>query len=349
MDIADQMREEDHSEFENALSETLYAQRAELHEVEDVLDADQLRSAALEELPDIAAPAAGEYQRYVHVRDRVRAASTPAKRPSERRGRSPRASVMLSGTLGKPAGLGPVTAVLAPILAGAAAVIFLIVGYALGVVSPEPQVAGALRTAGWLFAGLSVATFVIAMVALMLTALRHSSASRHETPATQRELARAKEAWRTALIERGIQPYLAEQLDQARRHQRRHGSALEPDDEEQSYHPGYSSPSFSTNPESVDQEGGVPESVGQEQQPASLPWEGGAGPPGRGTREELDSTRGGVLGAIESGITRRRRRRVMEQEPPAADDSEPADGSELEAPPTRSRRLGRQRGPQRPN
>ncbi|WP_181790568.1 hypothetical protein, partial [Streptomyces phytophilus] len=112
------------------------------------------------------------------------------------------------------AGVAAAAAVLVPVLAGTAAVIFLLVGYLLHLMDPEPSVASSMRQAGWIFAILAVAAIVISMVALLLTALRNGSTSIRA--AASRDLTeqvdRAREEWRAALLERGIQPFIEQAL-----------------------------------------------------------------------------------------------------------------------------------------
>jgi hypothetical protein len=112
------------------------------------------------------------------------------------------------------AGAGAVIAVLAPFLAGAAAAIFLLVGYILKMVNPEQAFARTLLTTGWVFGAVTAAAILIAAIGLLLTALRNGSSSRgaDASEALTAEVARAREAWHDALLERGILPFLREAL-----------------------------------------------------------------------------------------------------------------------------------------
>lgn len=58
-------------------------------------------------------------------------------------------------------------AVLAPALSGAFAAIFLLVGYILKLLDPEPAFAQTMLTAGWVFGALSSAALLLAGVALL--------------------------------------------------------------------------------------------------------------------------------------------------------------------------------------
>lgn len=111
------------------------------------------------------------------------------------------------------AGLVAVLAVLAPVLAGAAAAIFLVVGYVLRVFAPDATVGEPLVTAGWVFAACAAVGVLIAAVGLLITALRNNGDGRGQRPRTRtEEVNSAREAWHQALLERGILPFLSEAL-----------------------------------------------------------------------------------------------------------------------------------------
>ena len=133
----------------------------------------------------------------------------------------------LGDGLGEAAGAGllAMASVLVPMLAGTAAVIFLLLGYLLHVMSPEPAIAAPMRGAGWVFAALAAAGIVVGMAELWLTALRNGAGARAGAAADAaltgeadgraglaEEVAEARAAWREALLERGIVPFLAEAL-----------------------------------------------------------------------------------------------------------------------------------------
>ncbi|MGK5500610.1 hypothetical protein ACSNOF_22175, partial [Streptomyces sp. URMC 125] len=131
---------------------------------------------------------------------------------------------------GARAGLLAVLSVLAPALAGAAAVIFLLVGHLLRLLTPEPSIAAPMRGAGWAFAALAAVSLLAASVGLLTTAVRHGSGALRAEGRDGRsgpggpdgpegslaeEVARARETWRAALLERGVLPFLREVLDGA--------------------------------------------------------------------------------------------------------------------------------------
>ena len=169
-------------------------------------------------------------------------AGSPSGDRAQRGGRPPGGAES-----GEPAGAGlaAVIAVLAPVLAGAAAVIFLLVGYVLEMVGPSPHFANTLLTTGWVFGGIAAAAMFVAAVGLLLTALRNSSTSLRADDRAELDTAvdRAREAWQQALLQRGILPFLQEALvtsgpDRARATDTRRPGRMP--------HLGYHSPGFSS-------------------------------------------------------------------------------------------------------
>ncbi|MDH2388247.1 hypothetical protein QCN29_05470 [Streptomyces sp. HNM0663] len=207
MNSAGHLMAEDRAEYGRLLDEALRTAR---HRPEPAakrrLTTEQLRTMALNATALITASAAAEYEHYVKVRDELRASASSA---------SMHHSVLAPATVGEAAergaGLGAVITVLAPVLAGAAAAIFLIVGYILKLLSPTPTFAETLLTAGWLFGALTAVGIFAAAVGLLVTALRNgptqvsADASAAGVPD---ELSRARDAWREALLVRGILPFL---------------------------------------------------------------------------------------------------------------------------------------------
>ncbi|RPF39365.1 hypothetical protein EDD92_9616 [Streptomyces sp. TLI_185] len=173
------------------------------------LNREQLRTMALNATALITVAAAAEYQHYVKVREELRqpAPSTPPSTRGPGSAGEPAAGIAttLGEAAGAGAGLGAVAAVVTPVLAGTAAAIFLLVGYIVGLQS--------MITAGWVFAAVTAAAIVVAVVGLLLTALRtQSSLESGPYGELSGEVARAREAWHEALLERGILPFLREAL-----------------------------------------------------------------------------------------------------------------------------------------
>lgn len=213
---------EDRQEYERILDEALRSapSRPELAAVGQRLNAEQLRTMALNASALITAAAAVEYQHYVKVREELRrpAPSTPS---STREAGSPEpdgTTMGLATTLGEAAetagaGAVAVAAVLTPVLAGTAAVIFLLVGYVIRSLDPKQAFGKTLITTGWVFGALTAAAILVAAVGLLLTALRNRPSLESGPYGELREdVALARAAWRDALLERGIMPFLREAL-----------------------------------------------------------------------------------------------------------------------------------------
>ncbi|MFI7385294.1 hypothetical protein [Streptomyces sp. NPDC049813] len=222
MNSAPHLLNEDRPEFERILDEALRTapNRPDLAAVGQRLNPEQLRTMALSAAAVISTAAAAEYEHYTTVRDELRASSGRARPPSEG-GTSGTAEsgggnpLGFAATVGEVAettgpGVAAVAVVLAPVLAGTAAAIFLLVGYILKMLSPPPDFADALLSAGWVFGALTAAGILVAAVCLLLTALRNGSTSlpAHAHSEADEEVERAREAWGTALLERGILPFL---------------------------------------------------------------------------------------------------------------------------------------------
>ncbi|BCL29277.1 hypothetical protein ACFFS2_19360 [Streptomyces aurantiacus] len=215
---------EDRPEYERILDEALRSapHRPELAAVGQRLNPEQLRTMALNATALITAAATTEYQHYVKVREELRrpAPSTPPVREGSTNSSDPGTSAVgLATTLGEVtetagAGAAAVVAVLAPVLAGTAAAIFLLVGYILKMLEPEPGIAQTLLTTGWVFGAITAASILVAAVGLLLAALRNGASSLQAGVRGERseEVDRAREAWHDALLEHGIMPFLREAL-----------------------------------------------------------------------------------------------------------------------------------------
>ncbi|MCX4632734.1 hypothetical protein [Streptomyces sp. NBC_01443] len=108
-------------------------------------------------------------------------------------------------------------AILAPVLSGTAAALSFLIGLVLEMLSAESGSGRAMFSAGWLFVALAVAAVAVCVVGLVVTALRNSQGQPMPEDARDREpsedeVARAREAWRHALLERGIMPFLRDAL-----------------------------------------------------------------------------------------------------------------------------------------
>ncbi|MFF8552758.1 hypothetical protein ACF058_07880 [Streptomyces sp. NPDC015501] len=208
MTSAPHLLAEDGPEYERILGDALRHahERPDLEGVGDRLNTEQLRTMALGATALITASAATEYEHYVTARGELRRAAAEEIPPLD----GPQSTAAGGG-----AGVGAVVTVLTPLLAGAAAVIFLLVGYLLRAVNPSLAFGRSLVTAGWFFACVAAAAILVAAVGLLVTALRNGATSleAEDEEELPEEVARAREAWRHALLERGILPFLRDALD----------------------------------------------------------------------------------------------------------------------------------------
>ncbi|MEV0414385.1 hypothetical protein AB0I68_27160 [Streptomyces sp. NPDC050448] len=210
MNSAPHLLTEDRPEFDRLLDEALRTahERPELAALGERLNAEQLRTMAIGASALLTAAAAAEYDHYVKLRGERRDGALSA--PGAAGDRSAGQEEDDDG-----AGVSAVVAVLAPVLAGAAMLIFLLVGYTLKAIEPEPAFADTMLTAGWLFGGLTVISLLFAVIGLLVTAVRNRATevvAEDEGGAISDELAQAREAWRHALLERGILPFLRDAL-----------------------------------------------------------------------------------------------------------------------------------------
>ncbi|SCE48499.1 hypothetical protein [Streptomyces sp. OspMP-M43] len=212
MKSAPHLLAEDGPEYERILGDALRHahERPDLEGVGDRLNTEQLRTMALSATALITAAAATEYEHYVKARAELRRAAA-----AEGIDGGPAADGPQSTAAGSGAGIGAVIAVLTPLLAGSAAVIFLLVGYLLKAVNPSLTFGRSMVAAGWFFAAVAAAAILVAAIGLLVTALRNgatSPAAEDEGQELPEDVARAREAWRHALLERGILPFLRDAL-----------------------------------------------------------------------------------------------------------------------------------------
>ncbi|MFJ5684467.1 hypothetical protein [Streptomyces sp. NPDC093099] len=214
MNSAPHLLSEDRADFERILDEALrqthdHAELAGLSAAGQRLNSEQLRTMALSATALITSSAAAEYEHFAKIREEFR---SPASSSSSSSVRDIASTPSGSGTPEAGAGLAAVIAVLAPVLGGTAAVIFLLVGYLLKALSPPPAFARSMVAVGWFFAAVTVVGLLVAATGLLVTALRNTAT---QLPAEEGwgdelpdEVAHAREAWRQALLERGILPFL---------------------------------------------------------------------------------------------------------------------------------------------
>ncbi|WP_329021179.1 hypothetical protein [Streptomyces sp. NBC_00690] len=210
MKSAPHLLNEDRAEYERVLEEALRnaPDRPDLAAIGQRLNAAQLRTMALNATASITGAAAAEYEHYVKIREETRASAAAAVTHD---------SVQApDGPAERGAGLAAVIGALAPVLAGTAAVIFLLIGYSLRMLEPVPTIARSLVSAGWFFGALAAVAILAAGIGLLVTALRNGATQVHAAEAPDElpdEVARAKDAWRHALVERGVLPFLQTALN----------------------------------------------------------------------------------------------------------------------------------------
>ncbi|GAA0357445.1 hypothetical protein [Streptomyces blastmyceticus] len=206
MDSLDHLRVEDTPDFEHVVQQALH-----FPEIRDAVrggtapvSAEQLRTMALRARAEIAATAADEYRAY--LRTRTTAPQDPP--PPAPGGRSvPGFGGGLLGALG----------VLVPTLAAVAAAAFLLLGYGLRLTGTQEHLADGLVTAGWTTAVVAATTAAAAAAALLVSAVRQRSAPDDEAqPEAETAVARSRQAWQQALLERGVLPFLHSALQEPR-------------------------------------------------------------------------------------------------------------------------------------
>ncbi|MBF4135300.1 hypothetical protein [Streptomyces albidoflavus] len=225
----------------------------------------ELRRLALGGTAAITAAAATEYRHLLSLREELgettAAGAATGDDPATAPGGTGLTTAVSQMTEATGAGALAVLAVLAPLLAGTAALIFLLVGYGLRMLDPAPALAQTLLTTGWVFAAFATAALLAAGLALLLTALRNKAlfpAAPVPADPLRHEMQQAADAWERALTERGILPFLRTTLAEAAASgsEPRPGKAVEPADstpaEEADRMPqlGYGRPGFSSPSES---------------------------------------------------------------------------------------------------
>ncbi|MFE7527615.1 hypothetical protein ACFU7Y_18120 [Kitasatospora sp. NPDC057542] len=202
MDRPLRLPQQDRADFETELGRALAAPqvRAALRASgEDARGVERLRRTARENAEFVLAAAAPEYERYAALRaDADAVARLPVGAPARERA---------SGWWG-------VLGVVVPIIAVTAAVIFLLLGSLLGLVEDLEVLAHALVEAGWVSAGVGAVSLLVGGLGL-LGAARSRGSEAGEAADGPGELPLARDAWRSALAERGLVPYLVSQANTA--------------------------------------------------------------------------------------------------------------------------------------
>lgn len=143
----------------------------------------RVRSRALDAADEITSATKKEYAAYLALRAAVQRGPTS---PSTSRGT-----------------LLPVLAVLTPVVAAMSAASLLLLGYTLQLANTVGTLPSSLVTAGWVLALVAVLSTLVALAALLSTAVRERG-----HPPTPEQVEQARLSWRRALLDQGMLPHL---------------------------------------------------------------------------------------------------------------------------------------------
>ncbi|MFE4976306.1 hypothetical protein ACFRAR_29910 [Kitasatospora sp. NPDC056651] len=200
MDRPLRLPQQDRADFETELGRALSA--PQVREVlraggDEARGVERLRRAARENAEFVLAAAAPEYERYAALRaDADAVARLPVDAPPRERA---------SGWWG-------VLGLVVPVIAVGAAVAFLVLGWVLGLVEDLEVLSQALLEAGWVSIGAGAVSLLVGGLGL-LGAARSRRPEAGEVADGPGELVLARDAWRLALAERGLVPYLVAQAN----------------------------------------------------------------------------------------------------------------------------------------
>ncbi|MBK3558820.1 hypothetical protein JHN55_20295 [Streptomyces sp. MBT56] len=202
--------DEDRSDYASALDEVIASPEIRRLLERSGVPGDRLRVRGLAAVARTAAAADAEYRRYA------------ALRLHDRGGRRDARTAPLSGPGDQErpgAGVLAVLGVLTPVLASVAAATFLLLGYGLRLADTLPALADTLVGVGWFSLVVAAVAALVSVVALYRTAARQSAVDAVAVPAPSADgspaLAQAREAWLVALRDRGIRPFLLQELAEA--------------------------------------------------------------------------------------------------------------------------------------
>ncbi|KOU02388.1 hypothetical protein ADK86_10850 [Streptomyces sp. NRRL F-5755] len=225
---------EETAAFEQALGQALASPEIKeaLRRTPDPPRPEHLRLQAHRERAALCATAAAEYATYTRLRAEADT-PTPDTTPTD----SPTATATGGGLL-------PAIAVLVPSLGAIAAVLFLAIGFGMRLVSAHRQFADELVYAGWLAAGIAAAATAADLAWLLTTAARNrSTPPTTDAPTPENEITQTRSAWHSALLERGILPFLLTRIQESEAER----STGRPGYSAPEYgSPGYDSPEYST-------------------------------------------------------------------------------------------------------
>ncbi|MGW6906726.1 hypothetical protein [Streptomyces sp. NPDC054940] len=184
------LRPEDRADFEAVLHLALSTAdiRAALLADPTGHAARYLRAHALDAADEITAEAGDAYDTYLAVRSS--APHGPEHPPSK--------ATLLSAL-----------SVLTPLVAATSAAILLLLGYVLQLAEISGSLPASLVTAGWVLALIAAVSTLLALTALLRTALQQ----RHGVPSADR-LEQARITWQQALLDRGMLPHLRRRISE---------------------------------------------------------------------------------------------------------------------------------------
>ncbi|XQE89946.1 hypothetical protein ACN24M_36255 [Streptomyces microflavus] len=195
--------DEDRSDYASVLDEVLASAEIQRLLERSGVGGGQLRIRALASAARTAPAAAPEYQAYAALRRELHG------RPLDG-GPSPLSG---PGNQERPgAGALALLGVLTPILAAVAGATFLLLGYGLRLVGSLVAPADTLVRVGWFSLAVAAATALVTIVALYRTAALQSAPASPPGVDRAADLDHAREAWRTALRDKAIRPFLIQEL-----------------------------------------------------------------------------------------------------------------------------------------
>ncbi|MBQ1122238.1 hypothetical protein [Streptomyces sp. B15] len=201
--------------------------------------AERLRQAARDSAADLVHVVAEEYQALKRARAMVRSdgePSQPASGPAREHG----------------GGLLAAFAVLVPLVSGAAAAIFLLLGYLLMLFDSQQDVGTSLVLTGWSGAGIAAVTGALGLGRVVVAARSHSRPSSRDGSRPdqigERRVEEAHAAWRTALLERAVLPCLRSRLlEEGGEHPDRSNARTAAPRSSPGFSPGYEAPDFGSS------------------------------------------------------------------------------------------------------
>ena len=157
----------------------------------------ELRARARDAADSIVSASREEYAAYLRLRTGADKRAARLTRPSGAGGQ----------------GLAAALAVLTPAISGSAAAIFLLLGYGMRLTGTQEELAGSLVRTGWAGAALAALALAAGMAGVLLAALRNRAAAKR-SHGRAGELEQARRNWQSALLERGMLPFVQKLLAQ---------------------------------------------------------------------------------------------------------------------------------------